>query len=360
MKTKALLVSITCLFVVFFSKAWAFEIITEEDIRKEIILTEDLIKTADNAVFMFDSSSSMKKLYKDTGMSRYDVAKKKLMEQNEYFPDLGHNFGFYLYTPWKEVLPMQKYNREKFAKALESLPEVPTGATLLVQGLKRLEGVLKPLKGKTAVFLYTDGGNSSLQGAGMRSAADIAHSLAKKYDVCFYIISTNDDFYSAEIFERAEKFNFCSRAIGFETFIEHPEYNSEALFTVVAKKNIVTVMDQKIVGIKTNDILFSSDRAVSPQEMETGLNILATYLKANESSFVVLAGHADSAGAEEYNLFLSRGRAQLVAYYLKKHHGINPARIQTFWYGEINPIADNATEEGRMLNRRVEVFVGQY
>ncbi len=94
--------------------------------------------------------------------------------------------------------------------------------------------------------------------------------------------------------------------------------------------------------------------------MEAGLDILATYLKANESSFVVLAGHADSAGAENYNLFLSRGRAQLVAYYLEKHHRIDSARIQTFWYGELNPIADNSTEAGRKLNRRVEVFVGQY
>lgn len=66
----------------FFSNLWAFEIITEEDIRQEIVVSEDLIKTADNAIFLFDSSSAMNKPYKDTGMTRYKVAKKTLMERD--------------------------------------------------------------------------------------------------------------------------------------------------------------------------------------------------------------------------------------------------------------------------------------
>ncbi len=112
----------------FISNALAFEIITKEDIKQGIIVNIDLIKTADNAIILFDSSSTMNKPFKETGMSRYDIAKKALMERNEYFPDLGYNFGLYLYTPWKEVYPAQKYNRDKFAKALESLPEKATGA----------------------------------------------------------------------------------------------------------------------------------------------------------------------------------------------------------------------------------------
>ncbi len=114
------------------TQAWAFELITVEDVKQKVIVNTDLLKTSDNAIILFDSSSSMAKPFKDSGMSRYDVAKKLLIERNEYFPDLGHNIGLYLYTPWKEVFPVQKYDREKFARALSSLPEIarePQGVT---------------------------------------------------------------------------------------------------------------------------------------------------------------------------------------------------------------------------------------
>lgn len=146
------------------ANVWALEIITEEDIRQEVIVTRDLIKMADNAIILFDSSSSMNKPYKETGMSRYDVAKKLLMERNKYFPDLGYNFGLYLYTPWKAVYPVQKYDRDKFAQALKTLPEKATTATFLADGLRRLDSILKNLEGKTAVFLFTDGGDTNKGG----------------------------------------------------------------------------------------------------------------------------------------------------------------------------------------------------
>ena len=104
-------VSFIALLVVFgfISNLWAFEIITKDDFKQGIVVTIDLIKTADNAIILFDSSSTMNKPFKDTGMTRYDAAKKTLMERNEYFPDLDYNFGLYVYTPWKEVYPVQKY-----------------------------------------------------------------------------------------------------------------------------------------------------------------------------------------------------------------------------------------------------------
>ena len=128
----------------------------------------------------------MAKPYKDTGMSRYAIAKKVLAERNAYFPDLGYKVGFYLYTPWKEVLPVASYNREKFAAALDSLPESPTGPTLTVQGLKKLDSVLKKLEGRTVVFFYTDG-SDTLTGAGRKKPSEVARDLAAKYNVCFYI-----------------------------------------------------------------------------------------------------------------------------------------------------------------------------
>ena len=70
-----------------------FEVLTKEDFVQKIVLREYLIKTADNAIILFDSSSSMAKPFLETGMSRYEVAKKTLKERNEFFPDIGHNIG---------------------------------------------------------------------------------------------------------------------------------------------------------------------------------------------------------------------------------------------------------------------------
>ena len=169
----------------FISNALAFEIITKEDIKQGIIVNIDLLKTADNAIILFDSSSTMNKQFQDTGMSRYDVAKNALIERNEYFPDLGYNFGLYLYTPWKEVYPAQKYNRDKFAKALESLPEKATGANFLNEGLKKLDPILQGLDGRTAVFIFTDGSYTNRGGGKKKPSEYIVNISDVRLGFCF-------------------------------------------------------------------------------------------------------------------------------------------------------------------------------
>jgi len=73
---------------------------------------------------------------------------------------------------------------------------------------------------------------------------------------------------------------------------------------------------------------------------------------------VVAAGFTDSVGDEEYNLALSERRAASVSNHLVNTYGIDANRIVTLWLGELNPVADNMTEEGRQRNRRVEIAVG--
>ncbi len=84
------------------------------------------------------------------------------------------------------------------------------------------------------------------------------------------------------------------------------------------------------------------------------LDSVALVLKEFEKTIIVVAGYTDSVGAESYNQGLSEQRADSVARYLKSR-GITPARFEIIGFGERNPIADNATESGRALNRRVEL-----
>ena len=335
----------------------AFDVLLKEDFVTKTVLKEQLIKTAENAIFLFDASSSMGKPYKDTNMSRMQIAKKTLKERNAYFPDLGHNFGMYLYTPWKPLYPMQAYNREQCAQAIEQLPDKHSSGTFLLEGLSRLDKLLEPLHGRTIVFIFTDGRYSKVGGP-HRTPATMAKNLTEKYNVCFYAISTADDEASQRVLENAASVDFCARVLSFETFIERPEHNTGALFVAKATENIETTTELKIAGVKVDNILFDFDKADISPKASRELTQLAGFMEEHPKAYIVLAGYTDSTGSEKYNTKLSYRRVGIVTEYIGNKFNISPNRILTLWFGAINPVADNSTAKGRRLNRRVEIAVG--
>jgi outer membrane protein OmpA-like peptidoglycan-associated protein len=86
------------------------------------------------------------------------------------------------------------------------------------------------------------------------------------------------------------------------------------------------------------------------------LNSVAVVLKEYEKTTVDVIGHTDSVGAENYNQRLSEKRARSVAEYLSSQ-GTMPARLLIAGMGEAQPIASNATPEGRSQNRRVNLQI---
>jgi OOP family OmpA-OmpF porin len=83
------------------------------------------------------------------------------------------------------------------------------------------------------------------------------------------------------------------------------------------------------------------------------LDKLADSMKGQPGMRVEIDGHTDSVGNQDYNLKLSQARAKLVRLYLHEK-GIKMDRMTVDGFGKFKPVADNATEEGRALNRRVE------
>ncbi|MFQ6104569.1 MAG: OmpA family protein [Candidatus Glassbacteria bacterium] len=77
------------------------------------------------------------------------------------------------------------------------------------------------------------------------------------------------------------------------------------------------------------------------------------------TSQIEIEGHTDSRGEDAFNLKLSQTRADAIRTYLVANLGINPARIVAIGYGESRPIASNETDEGRAMNRRVDVVIEQ-
>jgi outer membrane protein OmpA-like peptidoglycan-associated protein len=112
-------------------------------------------------------------------------------------------------------------------------------------------------------------------------------------------------------------------------------------------------------GIKItfdSGILFDVNKATLKEKSKTDLTNLAAILQKYPDTNILLEGHTDNTGTDEYNLELSRLRAQSVANFLSGA-GVNASRFTIMGYGESQPIADNATDEGRALNRRVEVAI---
>ncbi len=103
-------------------------------------------------------------------------------------------------------------------------------------------------------------------------------------------------------------------------------------------------------------VTFEFDKSTLTQESAQVLNSVGEALNASRVIEVELSGHTDSMGSDAYNLKLSERRANAVKSYLA-NLGVDPARMKTLGFGESVPIADNGSEVGRALNRRVELKV---
>lgn len=110
------------------------------------------------------------------------------------------------------------------------------------------------------------------------------------------------------------------------------------------------------VTINTTTDHFDFDSAVLKPAMESELDNVAASVNASRGNEMLeVIGHTDSTGPDAYNQGLSERRAQAAADYLVGK-GVNAANITTKGMGESSPIADNATREGRAMNRRVEII----
>ncbi len=101
---------------------------------------------------------------------------------------------------------------------------------------------------------------------------------------------------------------------------------------------------------------FASDSDQLVEGSEKVLENVITSLKNNPEVRLEIAGYTDDRGDPLYNRILSRRRAETVMIYLVEH-GIDARRLTAAGYGSDDPIADNATEEGRRKNRRVELHI---
>jgi len=108
--------------------------------------------------------------------------------------------------------------------------------------------------------------------------------------------------------------------------------------------------------IRMNNLFFDTGKADLDPDSRPEMDRLVVLLKQYPLMKIEIAGHTDNVGDDEYNMKLSRQRAEAVRNYLLDKK-IDPARLIAKGYGESHPCADNNTEFGRSLNRRVEFVI---
>lgn len=112
-------------------------------------------------------------------------------------------------------------------------------------------------------------------------------------------------------------------------------------------------------GIKItfdSGILFATNSSTLEPQAKTNIRKLAVILNKYPDTNVLVTGHTDFDGSDEYNQALSERRAKAVSDY-SKSQGITSSRLSVIGLGENEPIASNETESGKRENRRVEIAV---
>lgn len=112
-------------------------------------------------------------------------------------------------------------------------------------------------------------------------------------------------------------------------------------------------------GIKitfASGILFNTNSHELKPEAKKNIQDLAKTLQKYPDTNILVEGHTDDTGTDEYNQNLSEERAEAVSNYAKSL-GVQGSRFSTMGYGESQPVADNSTAEGRQQNRRVEIAI---
>lgn len=135
------------------------------------------------------------------------------------------------------------------------------------------------------------------------------------------------------------------------TFIEEAgmtqnvELTSAAMSAALASTGTITL----------RGILFETARATIKPESAAVLGEVGKLLSSDPQLQLQIIGHTDNVGGAASNLTLSRQRAEAVKAWLVKEHGVSAARLTATGLGDTKPVADNATEDGRAQNRRVEL-----
>ena len=321
-----------------------------------------VIPKIDNFIVVFDESGSMYLTDQGARPAKAKVGKDIIAALNERIPELGFQGAVVAFAPSRILIGPTAYSRESFGQTIEGLPETGIifgNQTPLGDAIMQRDPDLSRSAGKTAVLIVSDGERN----IGM-DALEAAIKLHQKYpNVCFHTISLADNEKGRTTLKAISKlgddcvYAEASELTGNPAAID--QLAKDIFYTVETREIVQEVVEVEAAAVVPEIIdfdtpTFAFDQYELTPEAKMGLDENLEALSSQPDLSMVIQGHTDSTGPEDYNQKLSEKRAQAVyEYFISK--GVSSERMQTIGFGESRPIADNSSAQGRALNRRTEI-----
>jgi OOP family OmpA-OmpF porin len=314
----------------------------------------ELNKKVDNFLVLLDASSTMADKTKSDGKNeqrKLPLAKNLIQCMNETIPFIFMNAGMRAFGPYHSekglIYGMISYSKAGLNDAVLSVDSTG-GTTLIARTILDARKDLQGTTGKTAIILFSDGINS-ITGDPIAEAAGLKKQFGK--DMCIYTILLGNDPEGKKYMDGIAKAGECGFATDADTLLTDngmTDFVTNVFLTKTEGKEDVSI---------TLLVEFDFDKDYVKPYYHSDILEVANFLKAYPETNIVLEGHTDSQGNSEYNLNLSRKRAESIKKYLVDKFGISVSRISTKGLGMSQPVATNSTKEGRKQNRRVEAHI---
>jgi len=311
-----------------------------------------MIPKVDNIIFFQDYSGSMAMAHATYASKKIAMSKNLLYALNEKLPALSYNVGVYTFAPFSELAAVAPYDQAAVAAGIDQINTnygIFQRKTPMGYGIMDLRPVLDTLSGKTAIVMLSDGRHNE----GINPVEQAKAIYASYPNVCFHVISFADDSYGQGILDAIASLSDCSCPMYDGTRMLENGTTIDDFIKCFAY-DLVAACEAEMVSFRT--IHFDLAKWNIREDMVPLLEEAVQIINDNECCYLI-EGHTCSLGSIPYNQRLSEKRAKSVYDWLIGNGASSACKLQTIGYGELRPKHDNSTEEGRKLNRRVEIRV---
>jgi len=343
-----------------------------DDTFKPVIIKGPFIQKTDHVMFVLDASLSM--AIDMHGKNKLTYARSILKRMNLTMPKMKINAALRTFGHTRRSVEHRSdlvygpapHNKKALIDTIDSIQFVG-GMSALDRALIGVMKDYKNVTGHISIIVVTDGGVTP------EKCKEAVSKLKAHYGQNFSLYPIALESKNREFLEKLVQ-------TAGQGFVEHVDniYSPENMATYVNKVFLSRVRYQDKDGdgvIDENDncpdtpagarvtingcwilgnINFPSDSWDLKDEMKPYLDEVVAILKNNPNLWMEVQGHTDSTGTANHNYTLSRNRAQAVMDYLISN-GVAADRLRSTGYGATRPISKNDTEEGKSLNRRVEL-----
>jgi len=352
----------------------------------------DYVQKVDNFIVILDTSGSMAKPYK--GKIKLNIASEIVSRINATLPDLnlkGELRMFGRISTFSQQFTQILWGPANYSKSgLESgLQKVERGRgeSPLNLAINAAAGDFASIQGRTAVIIVTDANKEYMNyGAAVKAAKSMKGQYGDR--LCIYTVQIGKDPEAKKVLEKvagAGQCGFATNAAQIASSAGMAGFVEQVFLTKVEKVEVVEevvvvkaapcidndsdgICDKDDQCLKTpkgakvdyrgcwvlGDVFFDFDKSDIKSRFYPELNAVVKVLNKDPLLKVRIEGNTDNMGSAKYNMGLSERRANSVMEYLV-NAGIDQNRLSAIGYSFSKPIATNATDAGRALNRRVEL-----